>query len=221
MLWKSIPYAIELSGFQRFERTYGDYLQHMISGTITNEELKRMQERQFKKLTSEQLAKFQFGTTIVQRNALRQNINDQYAIKYAETVNRPLYYAIAHDSTHQKNVDMNELRKQNAHRTEMKTSDLPHSIPLVIGLQYLITTNLVPEIELAKGTRCTLVQFIGNPNDPIMLEMTLDHTIPAFQTWPHNPHQHKPTGHFIIKRIKRGLSFSYKCPYTVLHEKLV
>ena len=45
-LWRSIPFAVELPGFQRFEKQYGTYLNHVLDDSITDIELHKMQQRQ-------------------------------------------------------------------------------------------------------------------------------------------------------------------------------
>ena len=104
----------------------------------------------------------------------------------------------------------------------MKTSDLPHSIPLVNGLEYLITTNIAPETGLAKGTRCTLITTIGDPSKPEMLELALHSYVPELECWPGKTKQStmKDCTHFILKRMTRSISLSY-LPATSIRKKTI
>ncbi|RKP17566.1 hypothetical protein ROZALSC1DRAFT_24071, partial [Rozella allomycis CSF55] len=110
-----------------------------------------------------------------------------------------IYWIKAHDSSSQYSPDtITNIQIQNSHISDTQTSDLPTLLPLLIGEQYIISSNIAAELNLAKCSRCTLVnikfpdntEYVTSNQDcmpsnlPEWIEVELEKNIILSTTWP-------------------------------------
>ncbi|KAI8841269.1 hypothetical protein BC829DRAFT_420673 [Chytridium lagenaria] len=89
------------------------------------------------------------------------------SVQAKATPSNPVHWITANDhAPNLSSATIANIQYQNRDLSDTETSDLPNLLPLLEGHEYIITSNLGPELNISKATKCTLIK-IAYPLDSL------------------------------------------------------